>query len=261
MKRTLTIACIVCIAGAALAKEAASAPGTHAVRHARRSRLAARNSSAIRRASAHHPLQKSRPVGTSIGPSRALPERQSSQLAPVSKPPVATAQPILAPPPVVSYKDGLLSITAENAELREVMDRVRESTGAAMDVLPVNERVTVHLGPDPPAQVIAALLEGTHVNYVIVGGEAGSERIRAIEFTPETAAVLAPPIPAPPQVYVDTYAAQARARLLGQTGGDEGVWDSVEPGVPVPNPPSPPPPLLPEEVGPAATPAVPPGQN
>jgi len=172
------------------------------------------------------------------------------------------AQAVQAPatPLVVSYRDGLLSITAENADLREVMDRVRDSTGATIDALPVDERVPVHLGPQPPAQVIATLLEGTHVNYVIVGGLADSNAIRAIQFTAESSALPEPPR-APP-VDSEALAARARALIIAETGGDEGVWDDAEAGVPVPAPAaSSAAASVPAQAAPPAAPVVPAGQD
>jgi hypothetical protein len=122
------------------------------------------------------------------------------------------------------YEEGALSITAEDATLREIFDRVRESTGAAIDVPPAEERLSVHLGPQPPVQVIAALLEGTHFNYAILGGTGPTDRVLRIIVLPRLAGGPPPPNPNPEEV-----AAGARARALmhrAETGGDEGVWDN-----------------------------------
>jgi len=60
---------------------------------------------------------------------------------------------------VVSFKDGLLSIVAQDVKLRDILEQVREATGAAVHAPALNELVTAHLGPRAPAQVIAALLK------------------------------------------------------------------------------------------------------
>ena len=132
----------------------------------------------------------------------------------------------------VSYQNGLLTITAENSALQDILQKVRESTGATIDAPVLNERVTVRLGPQPPAVVIAALLEGSHLNYVLVGG-GDQVALTAIQIAPEPAGglVAAPPVTASRDA--DAAAAMAQARLIAQTGGDEGVWDSVEVGVPI----------------------------
>jgi len=98
----------------------------------------------------------------------------------------------------------------------------------------------VQLGPQPPAIVIAALLEGSPVNYVIVGGAGDANAIRAIQVTPKP---LAGPEPAPSPAVAEAEAAaaaaaQAKALFIAQTGGDEGVWDN-EPPPPASAPPPP----------------------
>jgi len=168
-------------------------------------------------------------------------------------PGLATAQPVPAPSAVVSYQNGLLTITAENASLQQIVEKVGDSTGATIDSPALNERVTVRLGPQPPAAVIAALLEGSRVNYVIVGG-ADQNTIKAIQITPMPAAEPERAAPAPPpSPDAEAAATMAKALFIAQTGGDEGVWDNVEVGTPVPTPPTP---------APApSTPAVAPGHE
>ncbi len=156
-------------------------------------------------------------------------------------PALAASRPTPAPSAVVVYQNGLLTITAQNATLREIMDRVRESTGAVVEVPALNERVTVQLGPQPPAIVIAALLEGSPVNYVIVGGAGDANAIRAIHVTSEP---VAGPEPAPSPAVAEAEAAaaaaaaQAKALFIAQTGGDEGVWDNEPPSPASAPPPS-----------------------
>jgi hypothetical protein len=52
------------------------------------------------------------------------------------------------------------------------------------DAPALNERVRVHLGPQPAAQVIATLLDAARVNYVIVGDIADSRLVRTIQLMP-----------------------------------------------------------------------------
>ena len=144
----------------------------------------------------------------------------------------------LVPPPliVVTYEEGALSVTAEDATLREVFERLNESTGAAVDAPAIEARVTVHLGPQSPVQFIAALLEGTHLNYAILGGTGPSDPIRRIIVMPKPAGGSPALSPNSQEV-----AARARARAemhRAETGGDEGVWDNKE-AEPAPAPPAP----------------------
>ncbi|MFZ3209904.1 MAG: hypothetical protein WA188_00175, partial [Terriglobales bacterium] len=142
-----------------------------------------------------------------VGATAAARQPASDQTPAASAHRVRKAQPKAGPVPavvepqtapassaVVAYQNGLLTITAQNATLHEIMDRVRESTGAVVEVPALNERVTVQLGPQPPAIVLAALLEGSPVNYVIVGGVGDTNVIRAIQVTPKP---VAGPDPAP----------------------------------------------------------------
>jgi len=175
------------------------------------------------------------------------PAHRVRKAQPKSGPIPAAVESRPAPPPsaVVAYQNGLLTITAQNATLREIMDRVRESTGALVEVPALNERVTVQLGPHPPAIVIAALLEGSPVNYVIVGGAGDDNAIRAIQVTSESAAGPDPapsPAVAEAEAAAAAEAARARALFIAQTGGDEGVWDNEPPSPPAPAAPAPVPP-------------------
>jgi hypothetical protein len=135
---------------------------------------------------------------------------------------------------VVSFKDGLLTIVAQDVKLRDILDQVREATGAAVQAPALNELVTAHLGPRPPAQVIAALLKGSRASYVIVDA-AGSGKIQAIEVLREPWAEAGrgsrqPAADAKISVASETEAVREKALLVGQTGGDEGVWDDVDVG-------------------------------
>jgi hypothetical protein len=78
-----------------------------------------------------------------------------------------------AVPPTVVYRDGLLTITADNCVLGDVLRAVRAQTGAVIEV-PANatERVALRLGPGSPREVLASLLNGSHFDYVLLGTQA-----------------------------------------------------------------------------------------
>lgn len=92
-------------------------------------------------------------------------------------PPVATdAAPSTPPetpakPPVVTFKDGQLTIVAENSIFRDVLEAVREKTNADLDIPAEggNERVFVSLGPGTARHVLDAFLAGSSFNYVMSG--------------------------------------------------------------------------------------------
>jgi hypothetical protein len=63
-----------------------------------------------------------------------------------------------------------LTISAQNSTLGDILKAVRAQTGATID-LPgtAPERVVGHFGPAPARDVLAALLNGSHFNYVLLG--------------------------------------------------------------------------------------------
>jgi len=177
----------------------------------------------------------------SSSPAEHKVRKSARSAAPV--PELASSQPAPAPSAVVSYQNGLLTITAQNATLQQIVEKVRDSTGATVEAPALNERVTVSLGPQPPAAVIAALLEGSHVNYVIVGGE--RDTVKVIQITPEPGGTPEPvAAPPPPREDTEAEAARAKAMFVAETGGDEGVWDNAPQSPPqtvvspVPTPPT-----------------------
>jgi hypothetical protein len=74
-------------------------------------------------------------------------------------------------PPQVSYQNGQLTIDSENATLSQVLRSVQTKTGASIDMPSGtgSERVVARLGPGTPKDVLAALLNGSKFNYVILG--------------------------------------------------------------------------------------------
>ncbi len=117
-------------------------------------------------------------------------------LSPEQMPPVA---------PQVTYRNGLLSIVAENSTLSDILHAVAARTGATVDA-PANlagQRVAARLGPGTPRDVMADLLTG--LDYIVVGASNDPDAIRSIIVSnsgPSVAgrapAVAAPP-PPPPQ--------------------------------------------------------------
>ncbi len=104
--------------------------------------------------------------------------QKTSQFPPPPPPSAgATAPPTLQQlppmPPQVVYRNGMLTVDTPNSTLGDVLNAVRRATGASLDPLPagMNERVVVRLGPAPPRDVLAELLNGTNLDYVIVGSE------------------------------------------------------------------------------------------
>jgi hypothetical protein len=73
----------------------------------------------------------------------------------------------------VDYRDGLLSVVAEKAELGKVMNLVGSKTGATIEVAPevTGEPVVAHLGPGSPRQILSQLLDSPHLAYIVMGSD------------------------------------------------------------------------------------------
>jgi hypothetical protein len=178
---------------------------------------------------------------------RAHPVRQSQPKvipAPVPLPPEPPPPPIL----VVSYQHGSLALTAQDVPLSEILERIRESSGAVIEAPSLDQRMTVRLGPQPPVQIIRALLQGLNLNFAILGGTSDRDPLQHIilALKPQLGSRAAAPALAS---QLEDAATQARARALirlAETGGDEGVWDdesespppAVAPSSPAPRKPA-----------------------
>jgi hypothetical protein len=89
--------------------------------------------------------------------------------------------------PLVTYIDGKLSVTAKNSTLGDILRAISAKTGASIDIpAGANERVVSQLGPAPPRDVMTALLNGSHFNYVMVGTEANPNAVVHVILTSKT---------------------------------------------------------------------------
>jgi hypothetical protein len=72
--------------------------------------------------------------------------------------------------PMVTYRDGQLTIDAQNSTLAEVLKLVAEKSGAKIEIPPGSglERIYEHAGPGPAQDVLIGLLNGSPYDFVIV---------------------------------------------------------------------------------------------
>jgi hypothetical protein len=166
---------------------------------------------------------KSRVVLALVAAACVVPASASSQSSAhhhkVVQPPVVTPPPLppgpLTPltleqqptiPPQVTYRNNQLTILAQNSTLADVLRAVRTQTGAAVDI-PSNatERVVGHFGPGPARDVLAALLNGSPYNYVLLGSAANPNALEHVILisqsggaAPVETAAQAPPQPGDP---------------------------------------------------------------
>jgi hypothetical protein len=196
-----------------------------------------------------HKLPTPRPSG------RRPPELAKSILPALASQPVLQEQiPQQAPAPLsaefgtpsrhqVSYEDGQLTIVAENSKLGDILAAVSERMGADIEIpaSASDERIWVRLGPGPARRVLAALLGGTDLDYIIQASETDPEGIQSVLLTPRTkaagAAVVAPGRPAisaGPARAANRRNLQPNRGLAEASGGE----NSTEPATPVEVPPA-----------------------
>src|SRR5438874_914705 len=108
-------------------------------------------------------------------PQKQVVQQQVPPPTPAQSQPEPPATPEHGPssPPDVTFKGGQLTITARNSTLGDVLNAVKQKTGAAVD-MPAgsSERVVGQFGPGAPRDVMAQLLNGSHYDYVLLGSPA-----------------------------------------------------------------------------------------
>jgi len=89
-----------------------------------------------------------------------------------------TLEPQPSVPPQVTFQNGELTVVAQNSTMGDILKAIHTQTGAEID-LPGNggERVVGHFGPGPARDVLSALLNGSHFNYVLLGSETNPEAL------------------------------------------------------------------------------------
>lgn len=89
----------------------------------------------------------------------------------------------------VQFAKGLLEIHAHNATLSEVLFQVQKQTGAEIAIPAGTERdrVVVDSGPAPASQVLADLLNGSDLNFVVVGSPSDPRVLRSVLLSPRAA--------------------------------------------------------------------------
>jgi AMIN domain len=148
------------------------------------------------------------------------------------------------PPLRVTFQNDLLSIRAEKATLSQVLYEIQRLTGADIPIPAGAEReqIVTNLGPGPAREVLAALLNGSHYNFVILGADDNSTALQQVILTPRFGSVMAddspdttaPPETAPPAM-VQRLPPQA-VRNPGQ-GDDNGSPEDTVNGAPDQNAP------------------------
>ena len=105
-----------------------------------------------------------------------------ARVAIAQEPPAQTAA-----PPNISYVGGQLRINTLDSTLADVLKKVADLTGVKIDV-PAganSERMpVVELGPGPARQVLASLLSGSNLDYVIQASDTDPTKIQSVLLMP-----------------------------------------------------------------------------
>src|ERR1700722_9822762 len=104
----------------------------------------------------------------------------TSPTATPAPPPIPLTPAQLPPKPAkITFAPGVLSISADNASLNQILRQIGTDTGMKITGGVSDERVFGESGPAPPDQILSALLDGTGSNMVLVhrDGDAPAELI------------------------------------------------------------------------------------
>lgn len=133
---------------------------------------------------------------------------QQPQTQPVYRP----ASPPIGPavPPVVTYRDGLLTVQALNSELRSVITAIRNKTGIEFEGMEnTSERVAISLGPATEADVLTAIFTGSNYDFVALGRPDSPSIVQRVILTVKN------------RTGAPATEAQAQPRPVQQGEGDE----------------------------------------
>lgn len=154
-------------------------------------------------------------------------EKQAvQQQAPAPAPAQSQSAPPATPehgpssPPDVTFKGGQLTITARNSTLGDVLNAVKQKTGASVDMpASSSERVVGQFGPGAPRDVMAQLLNGSHYDYVLMGSPADPGALNKIVLMARASGPE--PAPAPPQNQSSAAGFQPGLQVVPQVQTDQ----------------------------------------
>lgn len=129
----------------------------------------------------------------------AKPQAATVAAAPIPTPPPLPPAEQPANPATVDFKDGRLSVRAQNSSLITILSQIQHQTGLVIDGLSHDQRIYGQYGPGSISATLSSLLDGSGYDFVIVGGESGHGAPRLILSVPGAASAgAAAPTPTPP---------------------------------------------------------------
>jgi hypothetical protein len=88
------------------------------------------------------------------------------------------------------YANGLLTVSASNSSLNQILRDISRETGMKITGGVLDERVFGQYGPEPTAQVLNSLLDGTGSNMLLVGSNGATPA--ELVLTPRSGGVTPP---------------------------------------------------------------------
>jgi len=165
--------------------------------------------------------------------------------------PVAARQPVPINGVIVEFTDGQLTVRANNATLSEVLFQIQKKTGAEIAIPSGTEqdRVAAEFGPATPSEVLSQLLNGSGLNFVVVGSESNPKILRSVLLTrmdpdmPSAVQPYSPPVAQNMQMEAPDQSFVAPPPEMGQPGMPEDNPQlqnapDVAPQLPPPDPPN-----------------------
>lgn len=111
---------------------------------------------------------------------------QSKVVATTAPAAPATAQTVPKPDSsglfAIDYRNGKVSVVAERAELGKLLAALGKKIGASIEVAPelAREPVVARIGPTTPTQVLAQLLDGPRLEYIVMGSDESGDGLKRV---------------------------------------------------------------------------------
>jgi hypothetical protein len=125
--------------------------------------------------------------------------------APLKQSPLGVGTPVQpttpAVPPLVTYRDGLLTVQAANSTLNSVLNAIRSKSGIEFEGQEnvISDRVALSLGPAPAGEVLSAIFAGSKFDFVAIGRPDNPGIVQRVILSPKAQGGAAVAAGAPPQ--------------------------------------------------------------
>lgn len=131
-------------------------------------------------------------TGQTQVPQKQAASQQQPQAIPVTPGPTPVSLEPMRPadmppvPPQVTFRDGMLTVQAPNSTMASLLQAIRNKTGIQFEGAEfATGRVAIATGPAPEAEVLASILGGSALDYVILGREDSPNIVQRVILTPK----------------------------------------------------------------------------